>query len=347
MTSIGVIANPAAGKDLRRLVAHATVTSDATKLSIVRRAIAGAVDAGVDRVWLMPDRQNLCRRAVQGMGLDADLVDLDLDIHDHRSDSTAAAAMMRDVGVDVVLVLGGDGTNRDVVRGWQEATLVPLSTGTNNVFPIWAEATVAGTAAGLVATGTVERSAAGHRVKVVHIVLPDGRPNLALIDAVLVEGAFVASRAVWEANRLISAVYARAEPASVGMSAVGGLVAPCSSTDEGAVAAWFDPNSKCTVRAPLAPGMFTDVGIDEVRRISLAERVEWNRPGILALDGERDVVVREADLALGPIQLTVLRDGPWVIDPTASVTAAARQNVFLTQNQDPLNGDPSTSEKAT
>ena len=44
MTStLGLIANPAAGKDIRRLVGHAVAVSDAEKISILRRAIAGGV----------------------------------------------------------------------------------------------------------------------------------------------------------------------------------------------------------------------------------------------------------------------------------------------------------------
>ena len=49
----------------------------------------------------------------------------------------------------VVLTLGGDGTNRAFALGWRDAPLLPISTGTNNVFPRFVEATVAGAAAGL------------------------------------------------------------------------------------------------------------------------------------------------------------------------------------------------------
>ena len=60
---------------------------------------------------------------------------------------------MRARDVSVLVTLGGDGTNRTVCGVWPEATLVPMSTGTNNVFPSLTEPTVAGAAAGLVATG--------------------------------------------------------------------------------------------------------------------------------------------------------------------------------------------------
>ena len=44
--------------------------------------------------------------------------------------------------------------------------LLPVSTGTNDVFPVVREATIAGLAAGLVATGAVPRAEALARAKV-------------------------------------------------------------------------------------------------------------------------------------------------------------------------------------
>ncbi len=46
------------------------------------------------------------------------------------------------------MVLGGDGTNRLVAKKIGNIPLVPISTGTNNAFPINIDPTVAGLAAG-------------------------------------------------------------------------------------------------------------------------------------------------------------------------------------------------------
>ena len=43
---VGIIVNPNAGKDIRRLVTPATHTSDVTKVGIVRRAIVAAFESG-------------------------------------------------------------------------------------------------------------------------------------------------------------------------------------------------------------------------------------------------------------------------------------------------------------
>ena len=67
---------------------------------------------------------------------------------DDALDTISAARALRDKGCDVVITLGGDGTNRAFALGWRDAPLIPISTGTNNVFPVLCEATVAGAAAG-------------------------------------------------------------------------------------------------------------------------------------------------------------------------------------------------------
>ena len=51
------------------------------------------------------------------------------------------------------LFFGGDRTNRAIVKSSSDIDLIPLSTGTNNVFPISSEATLAGIVAGLNALG--------------------------------------------------------------------------------------------------------------------------------------------------------------------------------------------------
>ena len=60
---------------------------------------------------------------------------------------------MRAAGAAAIVVLGGDGTHRVVAKACGDVPLCALSTGTNNAFPEMREATVAGLATGLVATG--------------------------------------------------------------------------------------------------------------------------------------------------------------------------------------------------
>ena len=55
MASIGIIANPASGKDIRRLVSYATTIDNQEKVNIVKRIVLAAQTMGVDTVWFMPD----------------------------------------------------------------------------------------------------------------------------------------------------------------------------------------------------------------------------------------------------------------------------------------------------
>lgn len=42
MSAIGIIANPMSGKDIRRLVSHATVIDNNEKINIIERVVIGA-----------------------------------------------------------------------------------------------------------------------------------------------------------------------------------------------------------------------------------------------------------------------------------------------------------------
>ncbi|NDE79383.1 MAG: ATP-NAD kinase, partial [Actinobacteria bacterium] len=140
MSTVGIIVNPNAGKDIRRLVTPATHTSDVTKVGIVRRAIVAAAEAGATRILLMPDRHRLAERAAEGLGLDG--VDgrcaveiVDEPLSGSRFDTIAAARRFWKEQAGAVIALGGDGTSRDVALGWPDAPLIAISTGTNNVYP--------------------------------------------------------------------------------------------------------------------------------------------------------------------------------------------------------------------
>ncbi len=70
---------------------------------------------------------------------------------------------------EAIVVLGGDGTQRLVAGACGEVPIVPLSTGTNNVFPESREATIAGLATGLVATGKIPAAEATVRNKILRL----------------------------------------------------------------------------------------------------------------------------------------------------------------------------------
>jgi len=314
MGTVGIIANPLAGKDIRRLVARAASVSDADKISIVQRVALGAVEGGATRLLVMPDGKHLARRAIDPLDLAIPVETLDVAVTGYGVDSELAAEAMAKADVAAVVALGGDGTCRDIAKGWQDAPLVALSTGTNNVFPLAIEATTAGIAVGLVASGRVAAAEVGERAKVIHTSVAGEEADLALVDLVLLDGRFVGSRAVWNTDTLKAAVVAIAEPSAVGLSAIAAYSRRRSRREPGGLALTFGPGGAVR-RAPVAPGMFADVSVASIDDLDEGESLRWIGPGVLTFDGERDRVVDDGQA----IDIEIRRDGPCVIDVAAAV----------------------------
>src|SRR5215472_230919 len=156
---VGIIANPASGRDIRRLVAHGTVFDNNEKTAIVRRVLLGLEAVGIKRVAYLPEQDfGIFPRAFEGLtgrpqGTSLQAFPLSMPVLSTSADSTRAAQLLASMGAGCIITLGGDGTNRAVARGCGTVPLVPISTGTNNVFPTFLEGTIAGMAAGLVARG--------------------------------------------------------------------------------------------------------------------------------------------------------------------------------------------------
>ena len=325
MTKVGLIANPLAGKDVRRFVSAASLNSDRSKIEILRRCVLGAIDAGAEKVLLANDFRNLALRAVEGLNLGSKIEEMSFHPEGRRKDTTEAAKIFKKEGVKSVISLGGDGTQRDLVLGWIDAPLLPISTGTNNVFPFMVDPTVAGTAAGLVASGELFIEEVSKQAKVIHVDLPNGVKDLALVDVVLVDDRLTGSRAVVKPDSVKQVLAAIADPASIGLASIAGRSNPVYFNDESAVSVICDPTAKQGVFAAIMPGSVSDVGITDIRKVELGETIELDGPGVLAFDGERDFVMGENEVA----KATVLRSGPKVIDPTFAIQTAAANKVFL------------------
>jgi predicted polyphosphate/ATP-dependent NAD kinase len=163
--TVGLIANPAAGRDIRRLTARASLVPNHEKAAVVRRVLHGLAATGVDGVRYLADRSGIVAAAVDGSAPPLATEPLPYRARGSASDSTEAARLLAAEGVGALVVLGGDGTSRAVAAACGELPLVAISTWTNNVFPSMVDGTVAGMAAGLVATGAVDVDRVSTRVK--------------------------------------------------------------------------------------------------------------------------------------------------------------------------------------
>ena len=204
MTSVGIIANPRAGKDIRRLVAHGSVLDTQEKVYIVRRAILGLDGAGVDEVVFFPDPVGIGVKALSGITGTLRIKPrfLEMSVYDEAADSTRAAQLMRQQGVSCVIVIGGDGTSRVVAKGSGSMPLIPLSTGTNNAFPRFLESTLAGLAAGHYASRRLSKEDFSLPTKRLNLYCNGQFEDVALVDVAVCDYQFVGARALWEVDRL-------------------------------------------------------------------------------------------------------------------------------------------------
>ncbi len=327
-STVGIIVNPHAGKDIRRLVSAAGHTSDAVKIGIMRRVAAGALEQGVDRVLMSTDTHHLAERAVEG--LDGDIEFIDGPRTGSHLDTVAAAREMWKADAGAVVALGGDGTCRDVTIGWPEVPLIAISTGTNNVFPSNVDGTTAGVAAALVATGAVE-SLASPAKRVELTIDEPGRDAIAhdaaLVEAALIGTSFVGARAVNDPASIRWVVACIANPASTGLASIAGRVHPVRRDARGGVLIRLAaPGTRGArrVRVPLSPGTFATLDVESIEPIQESSTIELPGGGVLAYDGERDTPV-SADAT---IRVSITPSGPRLIDVESVLTAAALDGRF-------------------
>lgn len=336
--SVGIIANPASGRDIRRLVAHGAVFNNDEKVNIVRRVLLGLEAVGVGRVFFMPDSFSIGPKALDGLQTELDVTILPMIKLFSQRDSTQAAELMAAEGVGCIVTLGGDGTNRAVAKGCGEVPLMPISTGTNNVFPTMLEGTIAGIAAGLVTCGLADEAVqraprldifcekaneSDQERDLNNTATPD---DIALVDVAVYDERFVAARAIWDASKIKELVLTRVEPGSIGLSSIGAHTPDRVHSPEQALYLRLGSDGQ-SVLAPIAPGLLNEVSVEESRPLAPGETVtlkHW-QPCVLALDGEREIELRQGMTA----RLQFNLNGPRVIDARKAIDIAARAGVFI------------------
>lgn len=337
--TVGVVANPASGRDIRRLVAGASVFDNAEKGGMVYRLMVGLGAVGVERVLMMPAAagvsESLRRGLLGNTGVNKqrlpELEFLQMPVKGDARDTEAAVGLLREQGVSAIAVLGGDGTSRVAARRSARVPLCALSTGTNNVFPRIRESTVAGLAMGLVATGRLGGEVI-RQEKVLHVGL-NGEPNYdtALVDAAVSSEQWVGARALYTAGGISEMVVTSASPHAVGLSSVAGLLDPVSrAADHGLYLRLTGPeDAETELTVPLAPGLVVKVGVAERRRLDPGDPVSLDPVrGSLALDGEREIELHPEDT----VEVRLERDGPLTIDVEEAMRLAAERGL--------LNGSP-------
>ena len=300
------------------------------KRDIVARIAAGADSVGVNEIYIVDEPFRIASMALDWMPLKAKVVTLEIELHHDATDTERAVRAFVGEGVEVIVSLGGDGTNRIIARSAPQLELIPLSTGTNNVFPSMVEPTTAGVVAALAAMGRFSDDATRgirNRAKVLHTAFSDGINDIALIDAVQLRDDFVGNLLPYDEAKLKKILLTRALPDRVGMSPVGGLISVVEEKDDFGLLVEVSEmeDSEIFIRVPLSPGFFKDVAISRSQRVDLGEKVTFEGEGILALDGEREHKLGNKR----SVAATIRRDGPWVYDVGAAMRYAVAEGMML------------------
>jgi hypothetical protein len=319
---IAILANPLSGRDVRRLASRASTMTHEAKRDLVARVAAGADAAGAREMLVMREPFRIATGALELMPLTARVRVVDVGPGTRAADSSAFVEAARAAGCDVIVCLGGDGTSRLVAKAWPGAPLIPLSTGTNNVFPLLTEATGAGLAAGLLAAGAIDVAGVARPAKLMHVDLPGGH-DVALVDVALLAGDHTGNALPVDAAKLRRLVLTRADPAAVGLASIGGMLEPVTANDDCGL--WLDcGRGTHAVDAPIAPGLFRRVRVDTPHRLRCGDVVALAGPGVIALDGDREHMLSDTDRA----SVRLARDGPLVVDVAAALALAARRGLF-------------------
>ncbi|BES64457.1 NAD(+)/NADH kinase [Gottschalkiaceae bacterium SANA] len=307
--AIGVIVNPSSGKDIRRIVSYADSVGHMEKMNLLLRAVIAAEAKGIEKIYFMPDPQGLGRaiqaRLKQDGGPWEIIKILDFRPMGKATDTVKAVAEFERLECRAIVVMGGDGTSRDIAQTGTMIPILPISTGTNNVYPESIEGTIAGMVLGVVVMDP--ESVATRRDKRIRVSVNDGEEWIALVDVVCSKQTEIASRAVWSPDDIRWLAVTRATPASIGLSSIVGQWEFLSPEEAGWI--FFECGSGGRVRlSPIIPGRMVPVGKVALIRHSCDEKHEWraDQSGTLALDGERMVRLRKDDM----VRIQVDQGGP-------------------------------------
>ena len=322
MSKIALCVNPMSGRDVRRLAARASNMTHEAKRDIVARIAAGADSTGVSDIYVMREPFRIAELALEHMPLSANVHILDAPIKNDSRDTQEAIHRFIEMGCRTIVSLGGDGTNRAIVKSTSEIDLIPLSTGTNNVFPLSVEPTLAGIVAGLNAVGKITDDSLKSRSKVIYIESA-GIQDIALIDLVLLSNDQLGSLLPFKADNIRKLLLTRAEPASIGMSPIGGFIDPVYEDDDEGLLVDLSSGGR-TFRAPLSPGLFGKVNVSSAERIKMDTRVVFEGPGVLAMDGDREIQLMSGQT----VSVSIRRDGPFVLKVDKAMRWAASNGII-------------------
>ncbi|EMD24341.1 diacylglycerol kinase family protein [Amycolatopsis azurea] len=222
---------------------------------------------------------------------------------------------MVDAGASVIVCLGDDGLMRAAAAACGDVPLLMLPVGTTD------ESTVAGLAAGLLATHQVDADLVTNRATILEVVTK-ARREIALTDV------SVCSESRWDPASLTELYCTFAVPDGVGLSSIPGRLCPSPKSTVDGVAVSLGPvdETPYVVQAPIAPGEVRSVGVRGWSVLHPGVRVDLAAVGgSIALDGQPHFVLKQGESAFVELK----PDGPWCVDVRAVMAEATRTGLLL------------------
>lgn len=327
MSSIGIIVNPFSGKDLRRLTAFASNVGNNEKVSKVVRMINCMKEFGIEKVYLMPDNYlvNASIASIINKGKDTALTVelLDFIPTDQPDDTIKAVDIMISKGIKCLIVLGGDGTCRLVAKTDIAVPIIPVSTGTNNVYPEFWEGTVVGIAASYIAMNGLEHKMC--RGKRIEVYIDNEFTDIALVDAVITNIPYVGSRVVTKIENVKEVVVSRCSPNLIGLSSIVGCVKICEDVDEFGYRLKICEDGTKTLTS-ISPGQLVELSYSDLEKMELETEyiIYPDYDGTIALDGERTVSFRSGC----QIKFIIARKAPYKANVSKMLYEAVENGFF-------------------
>lgn len=335
--AVGIVANPVSARDIRRLITNASSLQVADRANIVMRLLAAMAAVGVKNVVMMPDtggvrghvQRGLTRERNAGETVFPELEFLEMPVLSSVQDTLHAVRKMVELGVSAIVVLGGDGTHRAVVSECKKIPVAGLSTGTNNAFPDYREPTITGLATGLYVTNQLSQEYACATNKLLNVAINgDKQHEIALVDVAITTDRYVGARALWRTETFRELYVTYGEPHGTGMSSIAGLIEPVSRRDPHGLLVELGAENECerSLKAPIAPGLMSSVGIKNVEKITQDKTyTPSTEAGSIALDGEREIEFSDKD----HIEITLQPDAFYTIDVERAMATAAREHLLV------------------
>ena len=311
-SSVGIIVNPLSGKDIRRLVASASVVSTHMKSNEILKLYAGLTAYNIKKVYVMPDYSDISRRAREQYSTKIETILINTKILDAEETTIQAAKEMEAKKVGCIIVFGGDGTCRLVSKHLKETPILPVSTGTNNLFPLNLEGTVAGIAAAkFCLLKNLEKYS--NREKKLEIFKNNELVDSSLVDVVISKTPYIGSRAIWDINNVDEIFISKVSHEGIGFSSIGySLIKKDLSFNRGVHISLGqnDYGNPKKIMSAIAPGKIEEIEILGWKEFSDNKKISVKlSSGTVALDGERTIEFNPSQ----KISVKLNIDGPYCL----------------------------------